>query len=142
LGLRELRRESLRAKSTQENEMSKPEVTNLERLVVEIQEAGQEWIDAKLKSDQLSDGEKNYLAALINGLEQAIKDKISEQKLERLARGSPEFGQYVIGKCAAIAETSRKKVRYEALQNLWEARRSELAFERAKIEKGIFHTGG
>lgn len=115
---------------------------NLEKLVIEIQEAGQDWIEAKLKSDQLDDGEKNYLAALINGLEEGMKGgKISEAKLERLARGSPEFGQYVIGKCTAIAETSRKKVRYEALQNLWEARRSELAFERAKIEKGIFHEG-
>lgn len=123
--------------------MSKPEVTGtLERLVVEIQEAGQEWIEAKLRSDQLDDGEKNYLAALMNGLEEAMKGvKISEAKLERLARGSAEFGQYVIGKCAAIAESSRKRVRYEALQNLWEARRSELAFERAKIEKGIFHIG-
>lgn len=122
--------------------MSKPEITGLERLVVEIQEAGQEWIESKLKSDQLEDGEKNFLSALMNSLEEAMAGaKITESKLERLARGSPEFGQYVIGKVTALAETSRKKVRYEALQNLWEARRSELAFERAKIEKGIFHIG-
>lgn len=116
--------------------------TDLEKLVVKIQEGGQEWVEAKLKSDQLDDGEKNYLAAIMNGLEQELKgEKLSETKLERLARGSPEFGQYLIGKCSAIAETSRKKIRYEALQNLFEARRSELALERAKIEKGIFELG-
>jgi hypothetical protein len=122
--------------------MSKAEPTNLEKLVIQIQEAGQEWIEAKLKSDQLDDGEKNYLAALMNGLEQQFKEtKISESKLDRLARGTPEFGQYVIGKVAAIAETGRKKIRYEALQSLWEAKRSELAFEREKISKGIYHEG-
>jgi hypothetical protein len=122
--------------------LSKPDSSNLERLVVEIQVAGQEWIEAKLKSDQLDDGEKNYLAALMNSLDDAMKGtKISESKLERLARGSPEFGNYVIGKVTAIAETGRKKVRYEALQNLWEAKRSELSFERVKIERGIYHEG-
>jgi hypothetical protein len=122
--------------------MSKQERTDLEKLVVQIQDAGQEWIEAKLKSDQLNDGEKNYLAALMNGIEQQFKNtKISETKLDRLARGTPEFGNYVIGKCAAVAETGRKKVRYEALQNLWEAKRSELAFEREKLSKGIYHEG-
>lgn len=123
--------------------MSKTEPISLEKLVIEIQTAGQEWIETKLKSDQLADGEKNYLAALMNGIEEQFKNaKISEAKLDRLARGTPEFGNYVVGKCAAIAETGRKKVRYEALQNLWEAKRSELAFEREKIAKGIFHAGG
>lgn len=123
--------------------MSKAEPTNLEKLVVEIQTAGQEWIEAKLRSDQLDDGEKNYLAALMNGLENEMKgQKISESKLERLARGSAEFGAYVDGKCKAIAETGRKRVRYEAMRDYWEAQRSQLAFERAKIEKGIFHAGG
>ena len=122
--------------------MSKPDSSNLERLVVEIQEAGQAWIESKLKSDQLDAGEKNYLAALMNGIDDATKGtKISEAKLERLARGSPEFGNYVIGKVMAIAETGRKKVRYESLQNLWEAKRSELSFERVKIERGIYHEG-
>lgn len=125
--------------------MSKPELsTDLERLVVEIQQAGQAWIDAKLKSDQLEDGVKNYLAALMNALEEEqFKERtVSESKLERLARGSAEFGEYITGKCAAVAETQRKRVRYEALRDLWEARRSQLAFERVQIEKGIFHLGG
>jgi hypothetical protein len=122
--------------------MSKPELGALEKLVVEIQDAGQAWIEAKLRSDQLADGEKNYLAALMNGIDEAMKGKkISEHKLERLARGTPEFGAYVVGKAVAIAETGRKKIRYDALQSLWEAKRSELSFERAKIEKGIFHEG-
>src|SRR5215471_6861676 len=59
---------------------------DLSRLIVEIQSAGQEWIKSKLKSDQLVDGEKNYLAALMNNLEMTADGrKMSEGKLERLA---------------------------------------------------------
>lgn len=120
--------------------MSKSETSELEKLVVEIQNAGQDWISAKLKSDQLEDDEKNFLAALMNGLEKGF-EKVSEARLERLARGSKEFRDYVTGKVLAKSETGRKRVRYEALQNLWEAQRSALAFEREKLAKGIYHEG-
>ena len=121
--------------------MSKAEPkTELEKLVVEIQEAGQTWIEAKLKSDQLESNEKNVLAAMINELRRGL-DKASEAKLECLARGSSEFQTYVTGRVLAQAETGRKKVRYEAALNYWEAKRSQLAFERAQLEKGIFHQG-
>jgi hypothetical protein len=120
----------------------KLERSELEKLVVQIQDGGQAWIEAKLKSDQLVDGEKNFLAALMNDLEKQFKNtKMSEAKLDRLARGTVEFQNYVVGKALAIAETGRKKIRYEALQSLWEAKRSELSFERAKLEKGIYHEG-
>lgn len=118
--------------------------SSLEKLVTAIQKAGTDWIEAKLKSDQLEADEKNYLSALMNDLEQQLSastPKLSDTKLERLARGSPEFRQYVIGRVTATAETGRKKVRYESLQNLWEAKRSELAFEREKLAKGIYHQG-
>ena len=120
--------------------MSKPEPTTLEKIVIEIQEAGQAWIEAKLKSDQLEGDEKNLLASMMNDLEKSF-DKVSEAKLERLVRGSPEFRGYVTGRIFAQAETGRKKVRYESALNFWEAKRSELAFEREKLSKGVFHIG-
>jgi hypothetical protein len=115
-------------------------MNDLEALVTQINKAGQEWVEAKLKSDQLEADEKNYLAALINELEKAF-DKVSETRLERLARGSAEFRAYVTGRIIAQAETNRKKVRYEAAQNLFEAKRSLMALEREKIAKAIYHTG-
>ena len=123
--------------------MSKPEEESLRGLSENIYDAGRLWISAKLISDQLEDGEKNYLAALMNEIERAQFEgqKVSDTKLERMARGTPEFGDYVKRKCEAVAETGKRKVRYEALQNYFEARRSELAFDRAKIEKGIYHEG-
>lgn len=113
----------------------------LERLVTEIQKAGQDYVDAKLKSDQLTDDEKNFLAELQNAIEESAPDKVSEAKLERLARGTPAFRNYVTGMVAARGEMLRKKIRFEALQSLFEAKRSELAFEREKLSKGVFHMG-
>lgn len=118
------------------------ELTNFDKLITEIQHAGQDWVEAKLKSDQLEADEKNFLALMMNDLEKTFDEKVSDSKLERLVRGSKEFREYVTGRVAAQAETGRKKVRYENLQNFYEAKRSQLAFEREKLAKGIFHRGG
>lgn len=117
------------------------QVQDLERLVKEIMKAGQDYVAAKLVSDQLQEDEKNFLAELQNNIEESVKDKTSESKLERLARGSQAFRNYVTGRVTANAEMLRKKIRYESLQSLFEAKRSELSFERVKLEKGIFHEG-
>lgn len=133
--------------------------SELENLVVKIQEAGQEWIDAKLKADQLEEDQKSFLASLMNEIDKSYKpgtlvpvdgkggirtiqpEKPTESKLDRQARGSREYREYITSMCLARAEMLRKKVRYDALQSLFEAQRSTLALEREKIAKGIFHEG-
>lgn len=112
-------------------------MNDLERLVAAIQKSGFEMVEANLKASQLADDEKNYLASLMNSL--ASGEKQSEAQLERLARGSKEFREYVRGRCIAQAEAGRLRVRYQSLQSLFEAKRSVYALERAKIEKGIYH---
>lgn len=120
--------------------MSKAE-QSFERLLIEIHDAGQAWIDAQLTARQLEEDQKSYLAALMNEMERTFDSKVSETKLDRLARGAQPYRDYVVRQCTAWAEAQRLRVRYENLQMLLEARRSELAMERAKIEKGIFHEG-
>src|SRR6266436_89451 len=96
-------------------------LTNLEQTVIEYQAAGCEWIEAKLKSDQLEEGQKSFLAAIMN----CLNPDNSEAKLDRLARGSKGYQDYIVGMCAARADMLRKKVRFDALGMLFEARRSE-----------------
>ncbi len=117
------------------------DLSGLEVLAFNIQAAGQEWVEAKLMSDQLEADEKSYLSALINDLEKSSDEKISETKLERLARGSKPFRDYIRGRVIAQAETNRRKVNYEGLQSLFEAKRSELSLVREKISKGIYDRG-
>ena len=122
--------------------MSNGNLTELERLVVDVQESGQAWVKAKLKADQLDEDAKPYLASLENEIEAQEKDSISEAKLERLAKGSQQYRGYIREMCLARGEALKKRVRYEGLQALFEAKRSEFSLEKVKIEKGIFHTGG
>lgn len=110
----------------------------LEKLVEEYHAAGVAWIEARLAADQLEEDLKPYLAQLMNALDDG---ETSEAKLDRLARGSKEFREYVRGMVTARAEAGRKKVRFEAVGMLWEAKRSQMAFEREKLAKGVFHMG-
>ena len=118
-------------------------MTDLEKLIVTTQKGGDDWLDAKAVSDQLDADEKNYLAALMSGIEKEQFDgqKVSDAKLERIARAMPEFREYVRGRVAAEIKTLRLKNRYDNLQKLWESKRSDQSLEKEKIAKGIFENG-
>jgi hypothetical protein len=107
----------------------------LDKLVKEIQDAGMAWIEAQLEARQLEADTKPFLASLMNALTG------SEAARDREARGSKEFREYVKNANLAWAKAKRLEVRYENLKVLLDARRSELAMKRAKIEKGIFDRG-
>ena len=111
----------------------------LEKMVVKLEQAGQAWVRAKLTADQLEEDAKPFLASLCNELDDGEK---SEAKLERQARGSKPYRDYIREMCLARAESLRQKVRYEGFQALFEAKRSELALDRVKLEKGVTHLGG
>lgn len=117
----------------------KPRISSLEKFVRDYYEAGKVWVDAKLRADQLEEDCKPYLASIENALDDGEK---TEAKLEREAKGSKDFRDYVNRMVIARAEALRKKIRFEALGMLFEAKRSQKAFERETIKKGIFDQGG
>lgn len=107
-------------------------LSELEKRVVRAQELGQKWAALHETWLQLDKDEKNYLAALMNDIA-AREIGLSESKLERLARGSQEFRDYVRRVCVAKGEELRAKVRYENARDFFEAARSLEATERAKM---------
>lgn len=111
----------------------------LDKLVKDCQDSGQDWVKSKLRADQLEEDQKSYLASLKNALDDGQK---SEAKLDRLALGSKEYREYIQSMVLARSDMLSKKVRYDAFDKLFEARRSDKAFERAIVEKGIYHRGG
>ena len=115
---------------------------SLEHWVKEYAKAGQDWVKAKLKSDQLDEDAKSYLASLMNGIEAKTSEKISEAKLDRMARGTPEYRKYIIGMCEARAAMLSARVKFDALDKWFEAKRSNLSFEKEVVKKGIFSQGG
>ncbi len=112
-------------------------MNNLETLVTEYQTQGNAMAESKLVADQLEEGAKPYLASLINDLSKTWEG-VSEAKLDRLARGSKEYRDYIDRMCIAKSEYLKAKVRFDALSMLFEARRTEASTQRAMLAKGIF----
>ena len=110
--------------------------TNLERFVTEYHNAGIAWIEAKLLADQLDDDLSSFMSALMNELDNGAT---SEAKLKRLALGDRKYRDQVIATAKARADMLRKKVRYDSLDKLFEAKRSNLSFEKEQM-KFLPHT--
>lgn len=102
----------------------------LESFVKEYNAAGLAWVNAKLVVDQLDDDLPSFLAALMNELDDG---EMAEAKMKRLALGDKKYRDQVNATALARAEMLRKKVRYESLDRLFEAKRSNLSFEKEKM---------
>lgn len=118
--------------------MKSAELAEWDSLVAHLHDSGVAWVEAHLKASQLEEDQKPFLASIANEMDQG---EFSEAKLERLAKGSAPYRDYIAGMCAARADALRKKVKYESWQNLFEARRTLAATERVKIDRGIFDRG-
>jgi hypothetical protein len=108
--------------------------TDLLKLVEDIEAAENEWISAREKSDLLSEDQRSFLDSLKNDLDNGT---LSDAKLTRLAQGSKDYRDYVVGMVLAKSATLRKKARQNKLEREFEARRSIGAYERARLEKGL-----
>lgn len=104
---------------------------SLSDLVIQLEKAGHDVVDAELKASQLKEDQRPFLAALMNQLSDT---KSGEAKLDRLARGSNQFRDFNNGMNLAKAEAAHKRVRYENLARFYEAKRSELAMERERMK--------
>jgi DNA topoisomerase IA len=99
-------------------------LTLLERRIIKAEKMGEEWV-AKLEESK-----KNVLADLENTLDDG---DTSEAKLERLARGRPEWKEFIRNLVVAEAEMLKAKVRYESAVAFFEAGRTAESTERAKM---------
>lgn len=111
-------------------------MTDLEELSDKIEQAGKKWVVAKQISERLDELKSAILATSKNDLEAALANKsesASEQKLERLARGSAAYKEHIELMVKAKRVTHSYFLSYEALKNLYEAKRSDMAMERAKM---------
>jgi hypothetical protein len=106
-------------------------LSKLEQRIIAAEREGEKWADIHAKWLQLDEDKKSFLAALMNDLDDGSK---SEAKLERLARGSKAFRDYITNLALAKGQEIRAKVSYENARDLFEAARSAESTERAKIQ--------
>lgn len=106
--------------------------SELEKRIIFAEELGEKWADLHAIALQLAEDKNNYLSALMNDLE--AQEEMSEKKLERIARGSKEFREYIKNMCIAKGEELRAKVKYENARDYFEAGRSQESTEREKMK--------
>jgi len=106
--------------------------SELEKRIIFAEEQGQKWAELHAIALQLQEDKTNYLSALMNDLE--AQEEMSEKKLERIARGSKQFREYIKNMCIAKGEELRAKVRYENAVNYYEAGRTAETTNRVKMQ--------
>ncbi len=110
---------------------------SLESLSYLIEEKGKEWNKSKQTAERLDELRKILLAEIQNkeellAITGGAPKAPSETKLERLARGSTEFKKHAESVVVAKKGANDTFMEYEALKNLFDAKRSEMALERAR----------
>lgn len=110
---------------------------SLESLSYLIEEKGKEWNKFKQAAERLDELRKILLAEIQNkeeliAITGGAPKAPSETKLERLARGSSEFKIHAESVVTAKKGANDTFMEYEALKNLFDAKRSEMALERAR----------
>lgn len=82
----------------------------------------------------LKDSEKDVLAAIMSKLESQY-DKISETKLERIARVDNEWRIFKAGKSAALLAAKQSKIHADNCQREWETIRSLLSYRKEEMQR-------
>jgi hypothetical protein len=116
-------------------------MTELEATVTAWRNKGLDWVNAKLKSDLIEKDKDCYLASLIGVLRKADPEA-SDTKLKAEALASQDYRDFINGMVLAKHKELTARVEYDALDKLFSARQSDQSMERAKLEHGIYHTGG
>jgi hypothetical protein len=120
------------------NNLNDTELSKLQKLLVDIQQADKDYI-AKLKvSEPLEADLRPFLAALKNEIDDG---KMSESRIEREALGSAGYRRHVAEVVAARLETIEAERKFDNLCKWLDALRSELATERESIKRGLFLEG-
>ena len=110
-------------------------MTDLESLAYEIEKKGKAWIEAKQVSERYDELKKIVLAEIQNNLELTNTGKeLSEARLKRTAEGSDKYRTHIVDMCEVKKNASVAYIEYEALKNLFEAKRSDQSFEKAKMQ--------
>jgi len=108
--------------------------TELEKRIILAESLGQKWAELHAIWLQLDEDKKGYLSALMNDIEAAHGNTISESKLERMARGSKQYRDYIRNMCIARGEELRAKIKYTNALNFFEAGRSAESTAREQMK--------
>ena len=120
--------------------IKRPTTDNLQDWITAMDAQGMEMVDLRLAWEQLDLDEKPYLAATVQSY-RARNISASEEKLKSLALADTNYRDYLRALALAHHRFLQAQVRYNSLCSAYEAKRTEHATQRAKINMGVFHEG-
>ena len=98
-----------------------------ERVVLGIQESGEDWAEKRFTWRQLDDCTKPLLARLKG------RDGATEAARERIAMASQEYLDHIKGVAVAELDMLKAKVKYDRMITQFEAYRSLCSIEKKKM---------
>ena len=108
-------------------------LSRLEQRVIKNEALGQQWVKVHARALILEESKRSILASIKNAMEKASQGKLAETKLLRLAEGSKEYSDFIIGMCEAKSEVLTAKVKYDNARDMFKALQSAQSFEKEKM---------
>ena len=109
-------------------------MARLEEIVLEAEGIGKKWVEANQIARRLRELVKPRLYQIATEISKTAKKSISETALTRMAYASSDYEEFITSVTVAECTAQKLKIEYDALQNLFEAMRSEYSLEKAKMK--------
>jgi len=116
--------------------MQNIDLSFLEDQAEEASQLGQEWVERYQAYRRLMEGQKTFISDIKNRIASEVESKgraVTEQKLERLALANPEYVKFTETLCQAEAASLKAKIKFETAKNKFEAKRSWVSLEKARM---------
>ena len=107
------------------------ERSELEKRIIRAENLGQDWVNKHEVWLQLDEAKKSVLSDIVKDLDDGEQ---SEVKLERLARASKQYREYINNLSLAKGAELRARVKYDCAMQWVDAGRTAEATARAKMQ--------
>ena len=106
---------------------------SLEDIIVRANRIGVEYVEKRREAERLELLRPSVRAQVMNRIESSSSERLSENRLRRLAEADAEYLDHIERLAEARAETEKLRVRYESYRNLFDARRTLISYRKAEL---------
>jgi sugar phosphate isomerase/epimerase len=106
---------------------------SLEDIIVRANRIGVEYVEKRREAERLELLRPSVRAQVMNRIESSSSERLSENRLRRLAEADAEYLDHIERLAEARAEAEKLRVRYESYRNLFDARRTLISYRKAEL---------
>ncbi len=106
---------------------------NLEEIIVMANRLGIEFVEKRKEAERLELLRTSVRARIMNRIEANSQEKLSENKLRRLAEADDEYLDLLERIADSRGESEKLRVRYDSYRNLFDARRTLISYRKTEL---------